>query len=153
MALRVSLSIVLAHVRVVGGDEANDALLALVAHVDTDQHGLVGDLLAEVHAPEITSEFGVDLPDNIEIDTVIISVDGLAGNELRDNGVVRVNFIFNGGVESLLSQGVRDDDKEELNDWLLRLLLRRDWALLSASGLDLDVIPEVGVNSVLEVLD
>ena len=40
LALRTCLGVVLAHVLIVGGAEANDTLLALVANVDTDQHGL-----------------------------------------------------------------------------------------------------------------
>jgi len=38
------LGVVLAHVLIVGGAEANDALLALMANVDADQHRLLGDL-------------------------------------------------------------------------------------------------------------
>ena len=41
LSLGTSLSVVLAHVFVVGGAEANDALFALVANVDSNQHGLL----------------------------------------------------------------------------------------------------------------
>ena len=34
-----------------------------------------------------------------------------------------VNFIFNGGVELLLSHSVRNNDKEELHNWLVRISL------------------------------
>ena len=44
LALRTCLGVVLAHVLIVGGAEANDALLALMANVDADQHRLLGDL-------------------------------------------------------------------------------------------------------------
>ena len=97
-------------------------------------------------------ELSIDLTDNIQVYVIFISVDSLARNDLRDNGVVRVNFIFNGGVEDLLPHGVGNDDKEELNDGLLWLILRRGLTLLGTS-LYIDVVPEVGVNSVLEVLD
>lgn len=148
LSLRCSLSVVLAHVLIVGRNKTYDALLALVANINTNEHGLVGDFLTKVHAPQVTTELGVDLSDNVQIDTVIVSVDRLAGDELRDNGVVRVNFIFNGGVEMLLSQGVRNDDEEELDDWSLRLA--RGCLLLV---LNVDVVPEVGVNGILEVFN
>lgn len=40
LALRARLGVVLAHVLIVGGTEANDALLSFVADVDADKHGL-----------------------------------------------------------------------------------------------------------------
>jgi len=52
----------------------------------------------------------------------------------------------------LLSQGVRNDHKEELNDWLVGVL----GILLGAGALalvDLNVVSEVGVDSVLEILN
>ena len=51
LSLMAGLSVVLTHVLIIGGDETNDALLALVANIDTNKHGLVGDLRAEAHAP------------------------------------------------------------------------------------------------------
>lgn len=45
--LGTSLRVVLAHVLVVGGAEANRGLLALVAHINTDKHCLVGDFGTE----------------------------------------------------------------------------------------------------------
>lgn len=75
LSLRTSLSVVLAHVLIISGNETNDALLALVANVDTYEHGLVGDLRAEVHSPEIASQFGIDLSHDVEIDAVVVTVD------------------------------------------------------------------------------
>ena len=40
LALRTRLGVVLAHVLIVGGTEADDALLALVADIDADKHRL-----------------------------------------------------------------------------------------------------------------
>jgi hypothetical protein len=147
LTLWACLSVVLAHVLVVGGYKADDGLLALVADINTDEHGLVRDLSAEVHSPEITSEFGVDLSHDVEIDAVIISVDGLGSDELRDNRVVGVNFILNGGVEGLLSHAIWNDDQEELD---LRSFLdsRGLFAIFSV-----DIVSEVGVNSLLEVFN
>jgi len=92
------------------------------------------------------------LSDNIQIDAVVISVNSLASNELRYNRVVRVNFIFNGSVEGLLPQGVWNDDEEKLDYWLLGLVF--DWSSsLFAAFLNIDIVPKVGVDGVLEVLD
>lgn len=155
LSLGAGLSIVLAHVLIIGSDESDDALLALVANINTDEHGLVGDFWAEVHSPEITAELGIDLSDNVQIDSVVISVDSLACHKLRDNGVVRVNFIFNGGVEVLLSQAIRDDDKEELDHrgrWYI-WLCGGHGPFLASFGFYIHIILEIGVNGVLEVLD
>ena len=149
MALRASLGVVLAHILVVCGNETNDALFSFVANIDTNKHSLIGDFRSKVHAPEVTAEFGVDLSDYVEIDPIVISVNSLASNKLRDNRVVRVNFIFNGGVEGLLSQGVRNDDKEELDDWASG----GSYVLGALLLLSFNVISEVRINSVLEVLD
>lgn len=78
LTLRARLSIVLAHMLIIGGAEANDALLALVADVDTDEHGLSRDLSAKVEAPEVTTELGVDLPEDVDVDPVVVLLDRLA---------------------------------------------------------------------------
>jgi hypothetical protein len=153
LTLRACLSVVLAHILIICSNETNNGLFSLVANVDTNEHGLVGDLSAEVHSPEITSEFGVDLSHDVQIDTIVVTVDGLGSDELRDDGVVRVNFIFNGGVEVLLSESVGDDDKEELHDWLVGISL----LLLGLGSLpwyvDLHVVSEVGIDGILEVFN
>ena len=82
MSLRTSLSVVLTHILIVCGDETNDTLLALVTNVDTNKHGLVGDLRAEVHSPEVTTELGVDLSHDVQIDAVVIAVDCFGCYEL-----------------------------------------------------------------------
>jgi uncharacterized protein (DUF486 family) len=66
-----------------------------------------------------------------------------------------VNFIFNGGVELLLSHSVRNNDKEELHNWLVRisLLLLCLCFRSFAWYLDLHVVPEVGIDSILEVFN
>ena len=45
--LRASLSIVLAHVGVIGSAEPNCTLFTFVANIDTHEHSLFGNLLAE----------------------------------------------------------------------------------------------------------
>jgi len=80
--LGAGLSVVLAEVLVISGDEADDALLALVADIDTHKHCLRGDLSSEAHAPEITAKLSVDLSHNVEVDAIVVTIDGLAGDEL-----------------------------------------------------------------------
>jgi hypothetical protein len=41
LALRASLCVVFAHVLIIGGDETDYALLALVANINTNKHCLV----------------------------------------------------------------------------------------------------------------
>ena len=48
-----------------------------MANIDTDEHGLVGDFLAEVESPEVSTELGIDLSEDVDIDPVIILLDGL----------------------------------------------------------------------------
>jgi hypothetical protein len=55
LALRAGLGVIFAHILVICCYEADNALLALVAHIDTYEHCLVGDFLAKVHAPKISS--------------------------------------------------------------------------------------------------
>ena len=153
LTLRACLGVVLAHILIICSNETNDGLFSLVANVDTNKHGFVGDLSSKVHSPEITSEFGIDLSHDVQVDTIVVTVDGLGSDELRDDGVVRVNFIFNGGVEMLLSQSVRDDDKEELDNWLVRISLLLLSGLSLAWYLDLNVVSEVGIDSILEVFN
>jgi len=75
LSLRACLCVVLAHVLIIGSNETNDGLFSLVANVDTYEHGFVGDLCAEVHSPEIASQFGIDLSHDVEIDAVVVTVD------------------------------------------------------------------------------
>jgi len=110
LSLWTCLSVVFTHVRIIGSNKTNDRLFTFVANIDTNKHGLVGNFLTKVHSPEITSKLSIDLSDNVEVDAVIISHDSFACDKLRDDRVIRVNFIFNGRVESLLSQTVRNND-------------------------------------------
>jgi len=69
-------------VSVISSTEANGGLLALMADINTDEHGLWGDLAAEGHAPEVTTELSVHLPDDVEEDTVIVLSNGTVRHEL-----------------------------------------------------------------------
>jgi hypothetical protein len=158
LVLRTGLGIVLAKERIISGDETNDTLLALVANVDADKHGLGRNFLSEAHSPEITSKLGVNLTDNVEVNAVVVFVDGLACDELGNDRVVRVNLVLDSSIEVLLSQGVRDNDEEELDDGLAWVLFSTNSnnALLSHAALRLanvHVVAEVGIDGILEVFN
>lgn len=53
-----------------------------MADINTDEHGLWGDLAAEGHAPEVTTELSVHLPDDVEEDTVVVLDNCAVGDEL-----------------------------------------------------------------------
>ncbi len=76
------MGVVLAEVLIVGCDKTDDTLLALVADINTNEHSFLGDLFAEAHSPEVTAELGVDLSNDVHVDSVVVSVDSLAGHEL-----------------------------------------------------------------------
>lgn len=84
-----------------------------MTNVNTDEHSLLGDLAAEGHAPEVTTEFGVHLTDNVEEDTVVVFCDGAVGNELGDHGTVTVDLVLEEGVEVLMVGVIGHDDKED----------------------------------------
>lgn len=98
---------------VVGGAEANGRLLTLMTHINAHEHGLLRNLAAERHAPEVTAELSVHLPDDVEEDTVVVLGDGAIGDELRDNWGVTVDLILKEGVEVLMISVIRHDDQED----------------------------------------
>lgn len=120
LALRTGLRVVLAHVLVVGGTETDDRLLSLVAHIDADQHRLLRDLGTEVKAPQVAAKLGVDLAQYIDVDAIVILLDGLRADELGDDWRVRIDLVLERSVQVLLLDRVRHDDQEEIE--ILRLL-------------------------------
>lgn len=152
MTLRACLGVVFAEEGIVCGDETDNTLLTLVANVDTNKHGLGRNILAEAHSPEIATELGIDLTDDVEEDSVVVSSNGLAGHELGDDWVVAVDLVLNSSVELLLTEGVRDDHQEELDCWCGIFLSRTCTRLLFALR-SINVILEVGVDSVFEVFN
>ena len=83
-----------------------------MADVDTHEHSLLTDLVAEGHAPEVTTELGVHLTNDIEEDTVIIFGDSPVGDELGDDGTVTVNLVLQEGVEVLVVAVIRHNNQE-----------------------------------------
>ena len=149
LALGTCLGVVLAHVLVIGSAEADDALFTLVANVDSDKHGLRGDFGTEVEAPEVSAELGVDLSEDVDVDPVVVLLDGLARNKLGDDWTVGVDLVLESGVEVLLLDGVRHDDQEEVE------VLGLSWlAELSSLGVfAANICAVVVIDSVLERLD
>lgn len=114
LTLWTSLCVVFTHVLVVSGAETNNGLLTLMANINTNKHSLSWDLLSEVQSPQVTTKFSVDLSQDIDIDSIVVFLDGLTGNKLRNNWTVSVDLILQGSVEMLLLDGIWHDDKEEV---------------------------------------
>lgn len=113
LGLGSGLSVVLAEVRVVGGTESNGTLLSFMAHIDTHEHSSLGDLRAEAHTPQVTTDLGIHLADDVHEDTVIVLGDGSVGNELRDDRGLTVDFILQERIEVLVVGVVRHDHQED----------------------------------------
>ena len=84
-----------------------------MADVDTDQHGLIRDLGAKLHAPKVTAKFGVHLTDDVQEDPVVVLSDGAVSDELADDGRVAVDLVFQEGVEVLVVGVVGHDNQED----------------------------------------
>lgn len=67
---------------VIGSTETNGGLFTLVTHINTHKHGAVGDFLTELHAPEITTEFGVHLTDDVKENAVIVLLNRTVSHKL-----------------------------------------------------------------------
>eukprot|EP00351_Strombidinopsis_sp_SopsisLIS2011_P003794 CAMPEP_0116873660 /NCGR_PEP_ID=MMETSP0463-20121206/4889_1 /TAXON_ID=181622 /ORGANISM="Strombidinopsis sp, Strain SopsisLIS2011" /LENGTH=178 /DNA_ID=CAMNT_0004516061 /DNA_START=508 /DNA_END=1041 /DNA_ORIENTATION=+ len=100
--LRTSLGIVLTKVCVVSGTETNGTLSTFVTDINAYKHSFGGDLLAKVHAPKVTTDFGVHLTDNVEEDAVIVLHNGAVGNKLRDYWAVTVDLVLDYSIEFLV---------------------------------------------------
>lgn len=92
--LGARLRVIFAQVGVKCCTEANRALFTLVAHVNTDEHGLLRDFLGEGHTPEVSSELGVHLSDDISEDSVIVFTNSFVCNKLRYHGGVTIDLVF-----------------------------------------------------------
>ena len=88
------MSVVLAKVAVVSSAESDRTLSAFVTNINTNKHGFGRDLFAEVHAPQVTSDFSVHLTNDVEEDAVVVLDDGAVGNKLRDDWAVTVDLVL-----------------------------------------------------------
>ena len=149
LALGTCLGIVFAHVLIICCAEANDALLAFMAHIDSHEHGLLRDLASEVKAPKISTKFSINLSKDVNVNPIVVLLDRLARYELRDNWTVGVDLVLKSCVKMLLLDGVRHDDQKEVK------VLAFTWlATLSALCVfTANVRSIVVINSVLEGFD
>lgn len=94
LGLGSSLSVVLAEVGIVSGTESNGTLFAFMTHINTHQHSSLGNFRAKAHTPQVSTNLGIHLTDDVHEDTVVILGDGPVGNELRDYRCLTVNLIL-----------------------------------------------------------
>lgn len=114
LSLWASLSVVLTHVLIICCTESNDTLLSFVAHIDTYKHGLLRYLRPKVETPQVSSKLSIDLSQDVDIDSIVVLLDGLARDELWNNWTVCVDLVFQSCVEVLLLDRVWHDDQEEV---------------------------------------
>ena len=76
LTLWTSLRVVFTHVLIVSCAESDDTLLAFVADIDSNKHCLSRYLLSEIESPKISAQLGVDLSQNVDIDSIIVFLDG-----------------------------------------------------------------------------
>ena len=84
-----------------------------MADIDTHKHGLLGDLVAEGHAPKVTAEFGIHLANDVEEDTVVVLRNCPDGHKLRDHRRITIDLVLQEGVEVLVVRVVGHDDQED----------------------------------------
>ena len=104
-----------------------------MANVDAHQHGLLGNLIAEGHAPEVAAKLGVHLADDVQEDSVVVLGNSPVGHELRDDRAVAVNLVLEERVEVLVVGVVGHDDQENevgVLDGSARVLDRRQHLLV-----------------------
>jgi len=143
------LSVVLAHVLVVGSTEADDGLLALVANVDSYEHGSFRDFGSEIESPQIAAKLGIDLAEDVDVDSVVVLLNGLGAHKLRDDRRISVDLVLESSVQVLLLDVVGHDDEEEVQVFGLLGLMQ----LVAFGVLATDVLQIVVVNGFLEGLD
>ena len=114
LALRTCLGIVFTHVLIVSGAEANNTLLALVANVNTYEHGLWRDLRSKIEPPKVSAKLRVYLPQDIDVDSIIVLLNRFARHKLGNHWTVSVDLVLQSGVQMLLLDRIRHDDEEEV---------------------------------------
>lgn len=86
-----------------------------MANVNSYKHGLIRNFVTKLHTPKVTSKFGVHLSDDIQENTIIVSLDCSVSYKLRNDRAVTVDLIFQKRVKVLMVSMVRhDDQKDEL---------------------------------------
>jgi len=111
--LRGSLCIVLTEVRIISCTESNSTLLTLMAHIDTHKHGSFRDFGAKAHAPQVSSNLGVHLSDDVHENTIVVFSNGTVSHKLRDHRSLTVDFILKERIEVLMVRVIRHDYQED----------------------------------------
>ena len=114
LTLRASLCVIFTHMLIIGSTESNDTLLSFMTYVNTHKHSLPWNLRPKVEPPQITAKLGINLSQDIDIDPIIVFLNGFTRYELRDNWAVSVYFVFESSVKMLLFYRIRHDDEEEV---------------------------------------
>ena len=65
-----------------------------MANVDANKHGLLGNLVAEGHTPEVTAKLRVHLTDDVQEYAVVVLGNGPVGHELRDDWAIAVDLVL-----------------------------------------------------------
>jgi len=53
-----------------------------MADINTNEHGLVGDLRSEGHAPQVTTDLGIHLSDDVHENAVVVLGDSAVSHKL-----------------------------------------------------------------------
>ena len=99
--------------------------------------------------PQVSTQLGVDLSEDVDEDTIVELLDGLARHELRDDRAVCVDLVLESCVEVLLLDRVWHDDQEKVEIFSLLWLLQ----LFSIGIFSADILGVVVVNGLLESFD
>jgi len=111
--LRSSLCIVLAEVGVIRGAETDGTLFALMADINSDEHGGLRYFLSKAHAPEITSNLSVHLTNYVHKNAIVILGDRAVSYKLRDDRGLTVDLVLEERIEVLVVRVVGHDDQED----------------------------------------
>jgi len=94
--------------------------------------------LAETHAPEIASNFGVHLTNNIHENSIVVLGDRAVGYKLGDDRCLTIDLVLEERVEVLVVRVVRHNDQEDK----LRLGSSLDVRLNTAIVIELNALCE-----------
>lgn len=57
--------------------------------------------MTELHTPEVTTKLGIDLPQDVHVDSVLEAIGIPRGHELRNDRIVRIDDVLERNIESL----------------------------------------------------
>lgn len=89
-----------------------------MADINSNQHGFLGNFRSEVHSPEISTKFGIDLSKDVHVDSIVVFVDDLSLDKLRNHRRVSVDGILDLLIEVISSSSEGDDNQEKVKIFL-----------------------------------